>query len=100
MEPTKTSFLVDHPDVDPADLEEYERVLALRFTEDPPSDKTQKLLEEMYDKVFKKPSPRLHVKLVKLIHETAEVSDRLSHDSEDKYARCTEALLEALAYIQ
>jgi len=66
MEPlkpeTKRQILRDRPEAAPADIEEYERLLAERFTEDPDLPrspaaaqaiaKREKRLEELYNKLF------------------------------------------------
>jgi hypothetical protein len=66
MEPlkpeTKRQILVDRPNANCADIEEYERLLAERFTEDPDlpksstearaAGKRQNRLEQLYKKLF------------------------------------------------
>ena len=66
MEPlkpeTKARILRERPQASPADIEEYERLLAERFTEDPDLPKApavaqvvtkrQKRLEQLYKKLF------------------------------------------------
>lgn len=66
MEPlkpeTKARILRERPQASPKDLEEYERLLAERFTEDPDlakspavaqaAAKRQKRLEQLYEKLF------------------------------------------------
>jgi hypothetical protein len=66
MEPlkpeTKRQILAGRPQACPADLEEYERLLAERFTEDPDlqmsptkakaASKRESRLEELYKKLF------------------------------------------------
>lgn len=66
MEPLKpemkTQILRDRPQASPEDIEEYERLLAERFTEDPdvpksPADartaaRREKRLEQLYQKLF------------------------------------------------
>jgi hypothetical protein len=66
MEPlkpeTKARILRERPQASPEDLEEYERLLAERFTEDPELPKSpavaqtaakrQKRLEQLYEKLF------------------------------------------------
>jgi hypothetical protein len=66
MEPlkpeTKTRILQERPQASPADIEEYERLLAERFTEDPDLPKSpavaqaaaqrEKRLEQLYMKLF------------------------------------------------
>jgi hypothetical protein len=66
MEPlkpeTKRRILQDRPQASPADIEEYERLLAERFTEDPDLPKSpttaraaanrERRLEELYQKLF------------------------------------------------
>lgn len=50
MEPlkpvTKENILALRPEADPADIEEYERLLAERFTVDPDLPKERKLFSE------------------------------------------------------
>jgi hypothetical protein len=66
MEPlkpeTKARILRERPEANPEDIEEYERLLAERFTEDPDVPKSpavaqevakrQKRLEQLYEKLF------------------------------------------------
>jgi hypothetical protein len=66
MEPlkpeTKARILRERPQASPEDIEEYERLLAERFTEDPDMSKSpavaqaaarrQKRLEQLYTKLF------------------------------------------------
>ena len=66
MEPlkpeTKQKILQNRPQASPADIEEYERLLAERFTEDPDlpksptrikaAGKRQERLEQLYKKLF------------------------------------------------
>ena len=66
MEPlkpeTKKRILQDRPQASPEDIEEYERLFAERFTEDPDLEKSpttaqttakrQKRLEQLYKKLF------------------------------------------------
>jgi hypothetical protein len=66
MEPlkpeTKTRILKERPEASPEEIEEYERLLAERFTEDPDlprspaisqaTAKREKRLEQLYKKLF------------------------------------------------
>ena len=66
MEPlqpeTKARILRERPEASPEDIEEYERLLAERFTEDPDVPKSpavdqaaakrHKRLEQLYEKLF------------------------------------------------
>jgi hypothetical protein len=77
MEPLKPelkkSILENNPQADPRDLEEYERLLSLRFTEDPDqelaaspvaeqrrtlSERREARIEELHQKLFKSAAER------------------------------------------
>ena len=54
MEPlkpeTRRAILQDRPQADPAEIEEYERLLAQRFAEDPDKPKPHHLLAVLQDR--------------------------------------------------
>jgi hypothetical protein len=78
MEPLKPEFkksvLADNPEAQPGDLEEYERLLPLRFTEDPDQEVPASPVAEQSQSLRQQREERiqeLHQKLFKSAAETA-----------------------------
>jgi hypothetical protein len=81
MEPLKPelkkSILANNPQADPKDLEEYERLLSLRFTEDPDEEPATSPLAEQSGTLREQREARiqeLHQKLFKSAAESAASS--------------------------
>jgi hypothetical protein len=81
MEPLKPelkkSILANNPQADPGDLEEYERLLSLRFTEDPDQELAGSPVVEQSRTVSQQREARiqeLHHKLFRSAAETAASS--------------------------
>jgi hypothetical protein len=81
MEPLKPelkkSILANHPQADPRDIEEYERLLSLRFSEDPDEELGTSPVAEQSRTVSEQREARiqeLHQKLFGSADETAASS--------------------------
>jgi hypothetical protein len=73
----KKSILANNPQADPRDLEEYERLLSLRFTEDPDQELAASPVAEQSGSLRERREARiqeLHQRLFKSAAETAASS--------------------------